>query len=52
MQTRVEVSIADALAGNGLKDPDRAAFDTSRNERKFGEGRRQMKAAVQFKVRV
>ena len=45
------MNVADALTGNGLKDPDEAAFDTSRNSRKLGEDRKQMKAVIQFKVR-
>ena len=51
METSFEMNMADALTGNGLQDPDEAAFDTSRNERKLGEDHKQMKAAVQFNVR-
>ena len=46
------IDLADALTGNGLEDPGKAAFDTSRNGRRLGEARKQMKASVQFNVRV
>ena len=46
------MTMADALTGKGLKNPDKAAFDASRNGRKLGEDHKQMKAAVHFNVRV
>ena len=46
------VNMAYAFTGNGLKEPDEAAFDTSRNGRKLGEDHKQMKAAIHFNVRV
>ena len=51
METSFDMNVADALTGNGIKDPDKAAFDTSRNARKLGEAHKQMKAVIQFKVR-
>ena len=52
MEIFFEINLADALTGNGLEDPGKAAFDTSRNGRRLGEARKQMKASVQFNVRV
>ena len=52
METSFDMNVADALTGNGIKDPDKAPFDTStRNVRKLGEDHKQMKAVIQFKVR-
>ena len=52
METFFEMTIADALTENEIKDPDEAAFDTSRNTRKLGEDNKQMKASVHFNVRI
>ena len=52
MERSFEKNLADALTGNGLEDPDKAAFDTTRNARKLGEDHKQMKAAIHFNVRV
>ena len=52
METSFEMNMANALTGNGLKDPDEAAFNTTRNRRKLGEDHKQMKAAVHFNVSV
>ena len=52
MEIFIEMNIADTLTGNGLQDPDKAAFDTSRNARKLGEDHKQMKAAIHFNVSV
>ena len=46
------MTMADALAEKDPKNPNKAAFDTSRNGRKLGKNHKQMKAVVQFKVSV